>query len=121
MRSKGVSHWVFAAAIAATLPYLNGGYWIAVVLVSAVLVVAGMVLRFGERLSGTGCQWLLETAASIDVRDTAIGFGLCMAGVSLMTNMFLPLGVTLLLVGALILGKGIGKNLTRLNPNKCLT
>ncbi|MGD9117108.1 MAG: hypothetical protein PVJ61_08100 [Dehalococcoidia bacterium] len=114
MKKKAGVHIGLAVALCGLLPVLNDGYLIALYVVIGILVISAIILYFHSQFHGAFWQWLVRTADSIGIGFTAAGFGCAGPGLSLMKHGWLPLGIILLIVGALLLGVGIGANLWEL-------
>lgn len=113
MKSRAAVHIGLATALSATLRSLSGGYMVAVIAVVAILALSALILCLHERFSNRLWKRLVRISANMDVGYTASGFGFSGVGISLLGTGWWPLGIMLLLVGASLLGIGLGANIIR--------
>ena len=111
MKSRAGVHIGLAAALCGILPSLKSGYLIALIVVIVILVLSALVLYLHDRVSCAFWQRLVRIADDMDVGYTASGFGFVGVGLSLIKPGWWPLGIILVLIGAFLLGAGIGTNL----------
>lgn len=118
MKSRAKVHIGLAIALGAISLFVNGGCQIALAVVIVILIMSSLVLRFNERFSKRAWKRLVNIANGIEVGDTAFSLGLFGLGIALLRAQRLWLGSIFLLISAIVLGRGIGKNLTRIREAK---
>jgi hypothetical protein len=96
-----------ALALSALLPSLDNGYQIALIVVMAILVAAGLILLCHNRFSTALWRRLVKIANDIDIGYTAIAFGLYGPGLVFLQHQWWLPGVSFLLAGAFLNGWGI--------------
>ena len=114
LKSKAALHIGFAAVLLGTLPFLTGGYQIALIVVMAILTFSSSVLYFCDRFSFALWMKLVSISANIEVSLTVSGFGLSNVGINLIRVGWWQFGIPFLVIGGLLLGFGIGANLKRI-------
>jgi len=114
MKSKAGVHIGLAVALCGMLPSIQDGYLIALYVIIAILSLSALILCLHDRVSWKFWQRLVRIADSIGIGYTASGFGFAGVGLSLIKPGWLPLGIILLVIGALLIGCGIGANLLEL-------
>lgn len=111
MKSQAVANIGFAVALLGTLLSIDGGYRIAVLTVVAALVLAAVALLLHDRFRSRFWKRLVNISSNIHTTYTALGFGVCTAGVKFLTAEWLSAGILFVLAGALLIGAGIGQGL----------
>jgi hypothetical protein len=119
MKGRALTHICLAIALIAYGANLSGGYQISSFIVGALLVISSLVLFAQSRFYASWWIKMVYIFNRVDVSYTAIGFGFTTAGASLIRPGWLPLGIILIIVGALVIGVGINKQLKIISVNLC--
>jgi hypothetical protein len=111
MKTKAGTQAALAAALAGMLPTLWEANRVLFSLSLAVIVVllfSALLLLTSRTASGRIRTWLVKRAESLEVEYSAAGLGLVSTGLALFRPGWLILGVIILLIGAVLIGFGIG-------------
>lgn len=119
MKAKAGVQICLAVALFGYAPVLHGGYLIALLLVASFLTLSSVILFSNKAFSYHWWDRLVHVLSVVEVRYSAIGFGFVVAGASLINPSWYPLGIIFILVGAFIIGAGLGIQLRRLSFACC--
>jgi len=126
-KSKTWIYVGFAAALISTAPSLDCVPRYLVIVTSVFLFLVAFLLYFHNRFNNPIWNELVAITVSLDVRDTAVGFGLVVSGISLIERIspietwlspWICISVILSFIGAFLIGWGMGKNTTRIKSRK---
>ncbi len=119
MKAKALVHICLAIALLAYGVNLSGGYQISSFIFAAFLAFSSLVLFAHSLFSTSWWIKMVYTFNRVEVSYAAIGLGFTTAGASLIRPGWLPLGIILIIVGALVISAGIGKYLRRISIRLC--
>lgn len=111
MKEKALTYFIFASALSTTLTQISGGYWISQVVVIACLVISSIVLVIGQNITRNYWLRILHIVDSIELRMTAVGFGLASTGLDFIDSQYVLIGAIFLIIGAPLFGIGFADNI----------
>ncbi len=115
MKKKAGVHICLAAALFGYTPTLSGGYLISLLVVASFLTLSSFSLFFHSITSASWWIKVVDTFNRVEVSYPAAGFGLVLAGASLIKPVWFPLGVVFIAAGALTIGAGLGMQLGKIS------